>query len=446
MILPATHRSRYYSVLATCLLLFGFTLPLSKSAGNLLLLLICMVGAAGFFLDDAFKKAVVSNSRQPLTLVFFLYFLVAAAGIFFTEHYADGFFIAKKFFSLPAIYLVVSVLVPSLYGEGQANRNAEYLLLSFLAGLVVLNVIGVATFLGFIGSRKYATPMFPLHMHHIWFSNINALGLYTAASLLLFSPWGRAARGRIFLWTSVVLGLFCILLSLSRTAWFGIALTSAIMVFLTLRNRRVFFGTVLLAAAAGVAAYLFIPLVRERIDFIGSDIAFFAAGKTETSLGMRVLMWKAAIKMFLSSPLVGVGTGGYGTTMTAYITAGQFPDFLLEFNQPHNMYLFALATNGLVGLAALFAVFYRIVGVALPRMQGNEGERQFSFLAAATAVHFLIAGCMDSFFNIQILRYAFVFIMGVCVRSSLVSSSSRAHGACTTVNTRHHASARHVSS
>ncbi len=422
MISQATYRSRYYAVLAACLLLFGFTLPLSKSAGNVLLFLICVVGVAGYLLDGDLKKAIASNIRQPLTPVFSLYFLVAVAGIFFTEHYADGFFIAKKFFSLPAIYLLVSVLVPSLYGEGQRNRNAEYLLLSFLAGLVILNVIGAATFLGIIGNRKYSTPMFPLNMHHIWFSNINALGLYTAASLLLFSPWGKATRGRIFLYSSVALGLFCILLSLSRTAWFGIALTSAIMVFLALRNRRVFFGTVVLAVAAGVAAYLFLPLVRERIDFMASDIALFVAGKTETSLGMRILMWKAAIKMFLSNPLVGVGTGGYGPTMTAYITAGQFPDFLLEFNQPHNMYLFALATNGLAGLAALCYVFYRILGFALTRMQGNEGERLFSFLAAATAVHFMIAGCMDSFFNIQILRYAFVFIMGVCVRSSLVSA------------------------
>jgi O-antigen ligase len=417
-----TGRARYASALAAGLLLFALTLPLSKSAGNVLLFLLYVVGVAGVVLDGAFKQAVAANLRQPLTSAFLLYFLVAFAGILFTEKPADGFHIANKFFSLPAIYFMVSILIQSLYGEGEERQSAERLLLAFLIGLMVLNVIGVSTFLGFIGNRKYVTPLFPLHVHHIWFSNINALGLYTAVSFLLFSRQGRVPRSRIFLYCSVALGLLCILLSLSRTAWFGIALTAAIMTFLMNKNKRIFFITVTITAAACVVAYLFIPFVHERIDFIVSDITLFLAGKTETSLGMRLLMWKAAIMMFLSDPLVGVGTGDYGLTMTAYVAAGQFPDFLLQFNQPHNMYLFALATNGLVGLAALLYVFYRVVAVALPRLQGNEGERLFSFLAVAAAVHFLIAGFMDSFFNIQILRYTFVFVMGVCVRNSLVSA------------------------
>jgi hypothetical protein len=50
----------------------------------------------------------------------------------------------------------------------------------------------------------------------------------------------------------------------------------------------------------------------------------------------------------------------------------------------------------------------------------SDGRRNlFAFLAIATAVHFMIAGFLDSFFNIQILRYSFAFIMGVCIRSSV---------------------------
>ncbi len=136
---------------------------------------------------------------------------------------------------------------------------------------------------------------------------------------------------------------------------------------------------------------------------------------------MRFLMWKAAIMMFLSNPLVGVGTGGYVPTMASYIASGQFPEFLNQFNQPHNMYLFALATNGLLGLASLLYLFYRILILSLPVIRRGQGDRLFAFLATATAVHYLIAGLTDSFFNIQILRYTFVFIMGVCIRNSIVS-------------------------
>lgn len=418
------HRSRYYSALTAGLLLFALTLPLSKSAGNVLLFLLAIIGVAGIFLDKDFKESVFSNSRQPLTLAFFLSFFVAFVGILFTEKYCGGYYAARKFLSLPAIYFMVSVLIQAVHEEEKRRQKAENILFSFLIGLMVLNVIGVMTFLGIVGNKQYVLALAPLNVNPIWFSNVNALGLYAAVSFLLFSRRGESTGGKLFLFFSVALSVLCILLSLSRSAWFGIILTSLIMTFLVSRNKKVFFITVAAAALACVTAYNFIPIVQQRIDQIPNDIARFSAGETYTSLGERFLMWKAALMMFLSNPLMGVGTGDYVPTMITYVKSGQFPEFLLEYNQPHNMYLLALATNGLLGLASLLYIFYRVLLISLPRMRGDEGERLFAFLAVATAAHFLTAGLADSFFDIQILRYSFVFIMGVCVRGSLMSASS----------------------
>jgi O-antigen ligase len=417
----ALDRTRYYPTLAAMLVLFGLTLPLSKSAGNVILFLSYAVTVTGFLLNKNFKAVVFKNSGQPLTLAFSLFYLVALLGVLFTDSYADGFHVANKFFSLPAIYLMVAVLIQSLYNEEKRDQSAVTILLSFMAGLLILNVIGVMTFLGIVGNKQYVTPLAPLHLHHIWFSNINALGLYTAVSFLLFPRHAMSDRVKLFLVFSIVLGMFSILLSISRTAWFGTALTAAIMALLVSKNKKIIVMALISAAVTGVIIYLFIPLVHDRINLIMQDISSYFAGKTETSLGMRFLMWKAAIMMFLSNPLVGVGTGGYVPTMASYVASGKFPEFLMQFNQPHNMYLFALATNGLLGLAALLYLFYRILACTLPVIRGGQEGGLFAFLAAATAVHYLIAGFTDSFFNIQILRYTFVFIMGVCIRSSLTS-------------------------
>jgi len=86
------------------------------------------------------------------------------------------------------------------------------------------------------------------------------------------------------------------------------------------------------------------------------------------------------------------------------------------------MYLFALATNGLWGLAALLYVFYQALLLALPLIRGGQEERLFGFIAVATAIHFLAAGFTDSLFNIQVVRYSFVFIMAVCIRKSTISA------------------------
>ncbi len=421
-------RPRYYGTLVVCLLLFGLTLPLSKSAGNILLFLIYPIAAVGVLFYKDIRETIIPNIKQPLTPAFFIVFIISFVGVFFSEKYADGMQKADMFLSLPAIYLMVSVLIQTVQDESNKYRRAEAFLIAFLIGLMALNVIGVMTYLGIVGDKKYTLPLSPLHVHHIWYSNINALGLYAAASFVLYSPRSFSKGSKAFFISFVALDVLGILLSTSRTAWFGIIATAVIMAFLVVRNWKVFFIIAGGVVAICAAAYLFIPIVHERIYMIGSDISHYNAGDSTTSLGARFLMWKAAFLMFLSNPLIGVGSGDYVPVMARYVHSGQFPAFLLDFNQPHNMYLFALATNGLPGLVALLYVFYRILKFAVPILQTGKGsrnrdkERLFAFLAAATAIHFMIAGLTDSFFNIQILRYAFVFIIGVCVRQSVLTA------------------------
>ncbi len=403
------------------LVLFGLTLPISKSAGNVLLLLIYSAVIVGMARDKEIREMIFTNIRQPLTFALLLYFAVSFVGVFYTQRYSDGFQTANKFLSLLAIYIMVSVLVQSVQDEEKRYKQVEKMLFAFLIGLVILNVIGIMTYFGVIGHKKFELPLSPMHVHHIWFSNINALGLYVAVSFLLFSPRGKQTRERVFLYSFLFLALICILLSLARTAWFGILLTSLVMTFLCIRKKKIAFVLIATVVAAGIAAYQFLPIVHERIGMIDSDITRYSSGETmasvaTTSLGGRFLMWKAAFMMFLSNPLFGVGTGDYVPVMTSYVESGQMPKYLLGFNQPHNIYLFALATNGLFGLAALLYVFYRGLRFSLPLVRTEGTNRFLSFVAAATIIHFMIAGMTDSFFNIQILRYAFAFVMGVTVR------------------------------
>ena len=403
------------------LLLFSLSLALSKSATNIFIALIYL---AVLFLAtryQSFRSIVMRNARQPLLLPLVLYLSAAVIGLLFTEHLADGLGITNKIVGLLLAYLMVSVLLDSLDNSETTYRNAEKLLLAFLIGIAVLNVIAFMTYLGLVGHKKFVLPLAPLNVHHIWFSNLNAIGLYASAAFLLFSSRGRTTSGKVFFPISMVFAVLCILLSISRTAWFGTLLTALIMTYILMKNRKVFLITAVAGAAACVLIYQHSPIVHDRINLIASDISQYFSGNpfVYTSLGGRFLMWKVAIKMFLSNPLFGAGTGSFVPVMTKYIKSGELPEYLLAFNQPHNMYLFSLATNGLLGLSSLLYIFYRGLKFALPLLKSNGGERLLAFLAVATTIHFMIAGLTDSFFNIQILRYTFAFVMGVCVRNSL---------------------------
>lgn len=399
------------------LLLFGASLPLSKSASNILLGALYLSAAAGALYSREFRESVVRSCRQPLTAALALFSLVAYAGIIHSDIYSEGFAVANKFVSLPAIYFFVSVLLQSEPGEDARARKAESLLASFLAGLAALDVLGVMTFVGVIGDRAFTFPLQPLSIHHIWFSNINAIGLYAAAFMLLFGRRGTSRRGKFYLGGFLALSFACILLSTSRTAWFSIALTAAIMALVVIRSRKTIFLMFVVSALAFVSAYQFVPIVHDRIDQIANDVALFSvSNKKPSSIGSRLHMWKASLKMFQSRPFFGVGTGDYIHMIEEYRRLRLLPRHLLDYNQPHNMYLFTLATNGIVGLTALLLIFYRSLRLAAATVRTGAGEKLFAYLAMATAVHFMVAGFMDSFFNIQILRYAFAFVMGVCLR------------------------------
>ncbi len=396
--------------------LFGLSIALSKSASNVLIGLMYLAVVLLLVARPLFREQVRRALQQPVLMPFMLFLGVAVIGLVNTGNMHDGLGIVSKLTGLALIYVMVSVLLDAFGGHSAPER----VLLSFLIGITVLDLIAVLTYLGIVGDRKFFLPLWPGHVHHIWFSNLNAVGIYTALGFLLFGPRKFLQRDKLFFTLFLGLAAFCVLLSLSRTAWTGLLVTSFVLVSLFIRKKRNI-AFVLAALLAGVVlSYAFSSIVQMRLDMIVSDIAGFQGGNTNTNIGARFLLWKAAFGMFLSNPVLGVGTGDFVQVLRGEINAGYLPSFLQEFNQPHNMYLFAMATNGVLGLAALLYLLYRILVLVVPLLRAEPENAFFAYLAAATTVHYLAAGMTDSLFNIQMLRYVFGFVIGVCVRRSMV--------------------------
>jgi len=423
MTLPELPSSRARNILAALLFAFSLSLALSKTAVNVVMALTYVTALLLAIRSKDFRTALASQKTQPLVLPLLLYLVVAGIGVFYTENRADGLGIVNKIAGLLLVYYMTAVLIEAVSRREEKYRLAESLVIVFIAGIFVLDIIGLLTFGGIIGNRKLSLPLYPMHVHHIWFANLNALGIYAACSFLLFGDAPRDSRKWKLLITFIALAVLSVLLSTSRTAWLGMIVTSVILTYLYAGKKRFFFFTLAAVLVGCLLAYLFVPLVHDRIEGGFADISQYAAGVRESSMGWRFLMWKASLAMFLTDPVFGVGTGDYVITMERFIGSGAYPESLLQFNQPHNMYLFALATTGMVGLAALLFVFYSIFRHARAGMRGERQAGFLAFIAIAAGIHFMVGGLTDSFFNIQILRTAFAFLLGVCIRTTAGSDS-----------------------
>ncbi len=407
------------------LLLFALSLPLSKSAVTVL------VGIAALYLlslviaKGAYRAELKHLLVQPLLVPVLLPVGVALGGLFLTTHLSDGLGIVNKLATLPLAYLVTSVLTDATDSGPGGYRTAETALLVFIAGIFLLDSVAVLTYLGVIGQRKFTLPMYPMNVHHIWFANLNAVGIYAASSFLFFRTAPQEPRKNTLLPVFIVLAIVSILFSIARTAWFAMFATGVVLTYLYVDRKRIFLLALAVLISGCFLAYSSIPFVHDRVNAIYSDIVTYNAtgGDAYSSLGDRFLMWKAAIKMFSTNPVLGVGTGEYVETIKAYVSAGLLPSRMLGYNQPHNMYLFSLASNGVLGLGALLFMFYRVFAVTRSFRRVPPREKQLFFIAIAVAIHYLFAGMTDSLFNIFILRYAFAFIMGLCVRESVLFAS-----------------------
>lgn len=126
------------------------------------------------------------------------------------------------------------------------------------------------------------------------------------------------------------------------------------------------------------------------------------------SVGVRLEMWRAAWHLFLRHPFLGIGTGAYQPGTGRLIATGEIAPFVSGYDHPHNDYLNALASFGIVGFLLLLAVL--ILPAWFFVRAAHSGEHAVHALGLAglfTVIGFAIYALTDVVFshNMMIIWY-----------------------------------------
>jgi O-antigen ligase len=230
------------------------------------------------------------------------------------------------------------------------------------------------------------------------FSQPNQLGGF----LLLLVPLALSAmlisrRRRVLFAAAAFAAAVGVYASFSRGALIGLALVP----FLFLRGWRLWIVGPLVAL---VVLFATPNLVRERFATLTSS-----GGEIST----RVDIWKTALSIWESHPLIGVGLGGFPQAYSQAQVPGKVFLPSTVFQPPphaHNIFLQLLAEQGLLGLLAFAAILLAAVRTTLRLRRRSDRQARLlgSGLLAALAA-FLVHNLFDvTFEDPQTGLYVFV--------------------------------------
>jgi O-antigen ligase len=101
-------------------------------------------------------------------------------------------------------------------------------------------------------------------------------------------------------------------------------------------------------------------VVRERSLAFVTDIQQLDRGNSMTSTGMRLDLWRAALRLYQSNPIIGVGRGSLESALNALANRGEAPRPIVN-PHAHNEFFSVLAEMGTLGVIALLLLYTGII-------------------------------------------------------------------------------------
>jgi O-antigen ligase len=169
----------------------------------------------------------------------------------------------------------------------------------------------------------------------------------------------------------------------------------------------------ILGAAAVVAtiAWAASPQLQWTVTTFARDYQLYKEQGTSTSIGERLEFWHKSLRFFADAPIIGHGTG---STHELFEQAATGPTVLASarvISNPHNQTLNAAVQWGVIGIAALYAMW--LVHLLLFR-----GEGLISWIGLLVVVQ----NIFTSIFNSHLFDFheGWMYVLGVGVAGGMV--------------------------
>lgn len=177
----------------------------------------------------------------------------------------------------------------------------------------------------------------------------------------------RGNRSRYLIVAIGIISCLMIILTSARVAYLGLIVVGVMLVIFFAKKRQksiyllVMFGTFLLVGYTT-------PQVKNRISQAYDQFSQYAklsknerntTGHLEnSSVGIRLEMWRSAPLILRDSPIFGVGNGNYNKVMEKYVLEKELNPVVNEHSHAHNVFVNVLVLKGTIGLIITILVMF----------------------------------------------------------------------------------------
>lgn len=240
--------------------------------------------------------------------------------------------------------------------------------------------------------------------------------------LTLYFLLQRNTLKRSLIWFFVVLcTLVCLLYSQSRGVWLALLSVGILLVVKSSASlKRFVFLLIPICALLATSFYFSSENVSQRIQNTRSEIQQIESGNLNTSIGMRLQMWKAALMLIEEYPLLGLGDNHkkYKEELAAQ---GLISQEIIEFTHYHNQFINEQIKYGIVGLSLL------LISLLLPLYYFYKNSSPYAWPGFLVMLLFFVASLTDvPFQHAQTLTFYFI-VMYITLCAPSITQNNLLH-------------------
>jgi len=328
--------ARYDYFVIALILSFPLVINSVKIIGNLILLILVFFGIYVLFKER--RSPFKIPELQVFSYITFGYFAVMLISIVQTE----GWINELSHLGRKAHFALAPLIALAIY---KVNIPFKQLLISFKFGLILIGLILIYQDLQ--GSDRPSGMI-----------NANIFGDIALSSVFisLVNFFNEKLKEKLFTLVSVGLGVYAVVLSGNRGTFLTLIILSLVY-FLTIYKKQLSGN---LKRVVSVIFFIFLTIYAVSIHprtqsginrAVDNTLSWVSGDEIQSSAGERLEMWKAGLKAFKDSPLI-----GYGYRNSTAAAQNYTSQDIKQYTHLHSEYVTNLVSAGIIGLLSMLAL------------------------------------------------------------------------------------------